>query len=58
MGARLGDTVYMSEPIPVSDEEIGAQRYRNDVGRTLFVDSWAHISVFAQKDGSMQVRYF
>lgn len=48
----------MSEPIPVSDEEVGAQRYRNDVGRTLFVDSWAHISVFVQRDGCMQVRGF
>ena len=53
---RLWDGVHMSEGIPVSDEEVGAQRYRNDLGRTLFVDSWAHIPVFAHVDGTVQVR--
>ena len=56
VGVRLWDGVHMSEGIPVSDQEVGAQRYRNDLGRTLFVDSWAHIPVFAHVDGTVQVR--
>lgn len=56
VGVRLGDVVHMSEGIPVSDEEVGAQRYRNDLGRTLFIDSWAHIPVFANAEGAMRVR--
>ena len=40
--------MYMSAPIPLSEEEVGAQRYRNDIGKTLYLDSFVHMAVFTE----------
>ncbi|WAR00328.1 VP13B-like protein [Mya arenaria] len=55
LGARLGGSVHISEPIPVSEEELLSQRYRTDVGRTLYIDSWVHMPIFAHVNGSVLV---
>lgn len=55
IGAKFAGVVHMSEPIPVSEEELLSQRYRNDVGKTLFIDSWVHMPIFAHVEGQTHV---
>lgn len=57
LGIKFGSATHMTSPVPVSMEEIGAQRYRNDVGRTLYLDSYVHMPVFADIKGKMMVCY-
>ncbi|KAL4227239.1 Vacuolar protein sorting-associated protein 13B [Mactra antiquata] len=57
VGIKSGDIIHMSEPIPVSDEEVDAQRYRNDIGKTLYMDSYINIPVVADNNGLSQILY-
>ena len=56
VGVKFGGSVHMSESIPVSEEEVGEQRYRNDLGKTLYIDSYVNMPIFAECGGQKQVR--
>jgi hypothetical protein len=55
VGVKFGDVVHMSEPVPVSEEEVGEQRYRNDLGKTLYIDSYVNMPIFTECQGQKQV---
>lgn len=57
VGVKFGDTVHMSEPVPVSEEEVDEQRYRNDLGQTLFIDSYVYMPIYADVQGKPKVKY-
>ena len=57
IGVQYNDQVFMSAPIPVSEEEVGAQRYRNDVGKTLYLDSWVHMAVFSDHQEKVRILF-
>ncbi|KAH3843958.1 hypothetical protein DPMN_117493 [Dreissena polymorpha] len=46
----------MSEPVPVSNEELMTQRYRPDAGHTLYMDHWVHVHLLGHLNGTEQVR--
>lgn len=57
MGVKFGDRVHMSDPVPVSEEEVDEQRYRNDLGQTLFIDSYVYMPIYADVQGQPKVNY-